>query len=63
MRLLSYFDAMGDEVFGEYMARAAAGRQDFIISKEARDADLLQCNGDAFLTGGNLENWVVLVNP
>lgn len=63
MRLVSCFDAMGEEVFGEYLARGAADRQDFIISKEARDADLLQCNGDTFLSGGNLDNWVVLLNP
>jgi hypothetical protein len=60
VRLISYFDVMESAVFEAYMARGAASPQDFIITKEARDADPLQCSGDQFADGGNLENWVTL---
>jgi hypothetical protein len=60
MRLISYFETLEDVVFDAYVARGAAWRQDFIITKEARDADPLQCNGQTFVDGGHLENWVNL---
>jgi len=60
MRLVSYFDALTDAVFEQYMARGAASRDAIIISKEARDADPIQCDGERFLTGGNLDNWLIL---
>ena len=59
-RLVSYFDTMTDLVFNDYISRGAVSRQDFIITKEARDADPLSCDGETFLTSGNLENWVTL---
>jgi len=60
VRLVSYFEILEDAVFDAYVARGAASRQDFIISKEARDADPLQCVGEQFVDGGHLENWVSL---
>ena len=60
MRLVPYFDALKDEVFSTYISRGALSRQDFTITKEARDADPLECNGESFVTSGNLYNWVTL---
>ena len=40
--------------------RGAASPQDFIITKEERDAGPLQCNVDQFVDSGHLENWVIL---
>jgi len=60
MRLVPYFDVMKDEVFNGYILRGAGSRQDFVISREARDADPLECSGETFLTGGHLEDWVTL---
>jgi len=59
-RLLSYFDAMTDEVISNYFARGVESRSNLIISKEDRDADPIQCDGEDFLTSGNLENWITL---
>lgn len=59
-RLLSYFDALTDNVFGHYVSRGIESKGDLIISKEARDADPIQCDADEFLSGGTLENWVTL---
>jgi hypothetical protein len=60
MRLVSYFDILKDEVFNQYISRGAGSRQDFIISKEERDADPLECNGETFLNSGTIENWINL---
>ena len=60
MQLVSYFDALTDDLFNQYKLRGATSRQDFIITKDARDADPLDCNGDSMLTSGSLENWVTL---
>jgi hypothetical protein len=59
-RLVSYFDVMTDSVFAAYKARGVTARSDVVISKEARDADPLTCDGEAFADEGNLENWVIL---
>ncbi len=59
-RMVSFFDVITDAVFNEYRNRGAANRHDFIISKVARDADPLSCNGDTFASPGNIENWFVL---
>jgi hypothetical protein len=60
LRLVSYFETLEDVVFNTYISRGAVSRQDFIITKEMRDADPLECDGEAFLTQGNLDNWVIL---
>lgn len=59
-KLISYFDVMTDSLFQDYQARGLSSRDDAIISKEARDADPLTCDGEEFTDSGNLENWVVL---
>lgn len=59
-RLVPYFDTMNDAAFAGYVARGASSRQAFSITREERDADPLQCQGEQFVTGGHLENWVVL---
>jgi len=59
-KLVSYFDVMTDSLFATYRARGIDSRTNAIISKEARDADPLTCNGGRFATPGNLPNWVTL---
>jgi len=59
-KLVSYFDIIADSVFQRYHARGLGSRADAIISKQARDADTLKCNGDAFLNSGTIDNWVTL---
>ena len=58
-RLVSYFDVMSESLFDEYSFRGIDQRNDFIISKEERDANTLECNGETFISGSNLEDWVV----
>jgi len=60
IRNISYFDTMADTLFSNYIARGAKSRDDFIISKEARDADPLTCDGQRFTSNGKLENWFTL---
>lgn len=60
MKLISYFDTLKDEVFDDYVNRGAATRNDFIITKEARDSDLLECKGETFLNSGTIDNWFTL---
>jgi hypothetical protein len=59
-RLVSYFETLQDSVFAGYTARGPGSREDFIISRQARDSDPLQCDGETFLSAGNIHNWVVL---
>ena len=59
-KLVSYFDIITDSVFQDYQAHGLSSQDDAIISKEARDADPLTCDGEEFADSGNLENWVIL---
>ena len=59
-RLVSWFDAMSDVVFQAYAARGLSARSDAILSRSARDADPLTCNGDTFTRAGALPVWVTL---
>ena len=59
-KLVSYFDTMTDSLFQSYKARGVSARSDLIISKAARDADSLSCNGETFTTSGTIGNWVNL---
>ena len=59
-KLISYFQLMPDSLFALYQNRGITKRETMIITKEARDADTLTCNGDAFFSEGTLPNWVVL---
>ena len=59
--LVSYFETMTDAVFEEYKDRGVSSRSAFIITKEERDADAIQCSGQGqFTEHGELEDWVVL---
>jgi len=51
---------MTDALFNNYVARGVSSRQEFTITKEERDANPLQCNGESFVSGGTIENWVIL---
>ena len=56
-KLVSFFSVMTDTLFQTYQNRGAQSRDDFIISKEARDSDPLNCTGETFGTPGTIENW------
>ncbi len=60
LRLVSYFETLNDTVFNNYISRGVPSRQEFIIPQATRDANPLQCNGETFVGGGNLDNWVIL---
>ena len=59
-KLISFFSVMTDPLFQTYQNRGAQSRDDFIITKEARDSDPLNCTGETFGTSGTIENWVDL---
>jgi hypothetical protein len=59
-RYVSYFEVMSDQIFARYESRGASSRGDFIITREARDADPLICEDSDFADVGNLENWFTL---
>lgn len=59
-KLISYFDAMPDNLFQNYQSRGLHSRNDVIISEETRNTDPLTCQGENFTNSGNLENWVYL---
>lgn len=58
--LVSFFSVLTDTLFQTYQNRGVQSRDDFIISKEARDSDPLNCTGETFGTSGTIENWVNL---
>jgi len=57
-RMVSWFETITDDLFTQYIQRGATSRDDFIISKELRDANPIDCNN--FGANDPLENWVVL---
>jgi hypothetical protein len=63
---LSYFDVLTDNIFEDYKDRGATSREEFIISKEDREADSLNCTYDPNILGswiyeeGNIPNWIYL---
>jgi hypothetical protein len=59
-KLISYFDVMTDLLFQNYQNRGINTRSQVIISKQARDADPLTCQGETFINSGNLNHWFVL---
>ena len=61
-KLVSWFDAITDSLFGVYVARGATTRDAFITTRAARDADPLTCNGETFTSFGTLQAWFQL-NP
>lgn len=58
--LVPYCLLLNDSLFRQYHARGVVSRDDLVISRAARDADTLHCNGDAFSRQGSLEDWVTL---
>jgi len=60
-KLISFFEIITDDVFQLYQARGVSSRSEFIITKEERDGDPLECTGqEQFVDRGNIENWVHL---
>jgi hypothetical protein len=59
-KLISWFNIMKDDLFQKYKDRGVTSRTQLILSKEARDADPLNCTGEAFGKAGSLTNWVEL---
>lgn len=45
-KLISYFDVMSDTLFANYIVRGVSNRNDLIISKEERDFNPIECEGD-----------------
>lgn len=45
-RYISYFDIMTDNIFSHYQNRGLSNRSDLIISKEIRDENPINCNGE-----------------
>jgi hypothetical protein len=62
-RLVSYFDAMTDEVFAAYQAKGIASRNAAVISAAERNTSPLTCNGEAFVDQGALGRWIDLLGP
>ena len=56
-RLVSWFDAMADQVFSAWAARGITSRQAMVITKAERDQDPLGCDGETFTGPGSLESW------
>ncbi len=59
-RIVSWFEVITAAVFQGYRVRGVAAREDPIISRAARDADPLTCQGERFLTFGNLPSFVAV---
>lgn len=59
-KLLSYFLVITDTMFSAYTARGMLSRYDAVISKTARDADPLTCDGEEIVDRGHLAHWFIL---
>jgi len=59
-RLVSYFQVMTDNTFIIYQLRGVVAKEDLIITEAERDTDILQCDGEQFITTSTLADWVVL---
>ena len=59
--LISFFQAITDEVFAEFQARGVSSREEAIITKEQRDADPVPCVGEEqFTVHGTIPDWLIL---
>lgn len=59
--LISYFEAMTDEVFSPYYERGISSRDAAIITQAERDADPVPCVGESgFTVHGTLPDWLIL---
>ncbi|HPN36021.1 MAG TPA: hypothetical protein PK843_16025 [bacterium] len=59
-RLISWFDVIADSLWQIYGRCGISNSSEFIISKEARDADPLTCSNGLFATTGHLESWTTM---
>jgi hypothetical protein len=59
-RMVSFFQVITDSVFGQYVDRGVATREEMIITRAERDASPLTCEGDQFTSVDALESWVQL---
>lgn len=50
---ISYFDVMPDSIFTRYRERGVNNSDEMIISKEFRDTNPLQCDGEKFVRENN----------
>jgi len=62
-RLVSFFEVMTDEVFGEFAARGVASREEMIISASQRDSHPLICNGETFVGADPIPNTLITLAP
>lgn len=53
----SYFQVMTPQLFQKYIDKGVQSVDDFMLTKEERDNDPLECDGDQFLTRGTLPQW------
>lgn len=59
-RFVSYMEVLTESVFIEFKNKGINFRSDLIIPQSLRDSFPLTCNGDQFLPGDPLENWVYM---
>lgn len=59
-RLVSWFDAISDDLFDTYRRSGVTGRDAATITRAQRDADPLTCAAGAFVSRGSLPGWVLL---
>lgn len=59
-RYFSIFNLMTDSIFNLFRQRGINTREETIITKDERDASPLDCNGEAFLNQGSIQNWINL---
>jgi hypothetical protein len=52
-----------DALFADYVARGVTVRSDLVLTKAARDADPLTCDGEAFTSTGVLPAFFLLDPP
>lgn len=60
IQMLSYYQVMPDSLFADYAAHGITDRSEFIITKKARDAKPLSCNGEQFTQQNSQDDWVSL---
>lgn len=58
-RLVSFFDVISDEVFGEFMDRGVSSREEMILAASMRDAWPLTCNGESFVSADPLPHVLI----
>lgn len=63
LKMISYFNALPDDLFEAYQQRGIQSKDEFIIAKEERDANTLNCEiegGYYYIETDPLIAWVVL---